>query len=616
MLKTKYDHLSKEELVAQLIKRDAERKLGLVWERDQIDHERSLNEDFVCLNFEPELSIGNQPFTNLLIEGDNFDALRYLSVAFNGRIKCIYIDPPYNTGNKDFIYNDRFVDKDDLYKHSKWLEFMYRRLLFARDLLAEDGAILVSINDENRAKLELLLDQIFPGKRLGSFVWRTKDTGNDAGQNFSQVHEHVLVYANPLFTFVGKNLNLKKYAYNDNDGQGNYCLNPITKAHTYLERPNTYYPLQDPETGYWYPCDPNSVWRFASESRIKPGQRIRTDTIEDLIRRKLIFFPKCKPDEVIVFSSKQILLEAIRNGSGPALPKKKTPLLREDLPDLDFWVGKPIAPGRPSRKSYLNLKQNLIAPVSSWIAGINEEIDHVYDEYDEELEYIRSSRGGEGTDIINEILGTKAFSYPKPPSLMRNLIRQATKNGGLVLDFFGGSGTTAQAVLELNLEDGLSRRFIIISSTEATESEHEKNVCRDVCARRIKGIIEGYRSTPGTGGDFAYMRTELIPFENVHLDIRHDQVWYAIQLINADCMLPFQEGMPYQKVEGRSAVIIYIPELSKAILDEVCSIANMAISSMLFYTWQPGYLSQSIYNEHVCIEQIPEYLIERFGGAQ
>jgi type III restriction enzyme len=108
-------------------------------------------------------------------------------MTHSGKVKCIYIDPPYNTGNKDFIYNDRFIDKEDGYKHSKWLEYLFRRLLPARELLAEDGVLLVSINDENRSKLELLLDQALPGMKIGSFVWRSRTGGNDTGGAFLSV---------------------------------------------------------------------------------------------------------------------------------------------------------------------------------------------------------------------------------------------------------------------------------------------------------------------------------------------------------------------------------------------------------------------------------------------
>ena len=167
----KYDKLNKEELIELLTKRDAERKFGLVWERNQIEHDNALNNDYVFMDFISELSVGKDSYDNLIIEGDNFDALRYLNLTHKGKIKCIYIDPPYNTGNKDFIYNDHYVKEDDAYRYSTWLEFLYRRLLLSRDLLREDGVLFVSINDENRSKLELLLDEVFPGNFVldGSF---------------------------------------------------------------------------------------------------------------------------------------------------------------------------------------------------------------------------------------------------------------------------------------------------------------------------------------------------------------------------------------------------------------------------------------------------------------
>jgi len=107
---------------------------------------------------------------NLIIEGDNYDALRLLKATHAGKIRVIYIDPPYNTGNKDWVYNDRYVGANDRWRHSQWLEFLYRRLTLARDLLTTDGVILVSINDENRARLELLMDEVFPRQRLGSIT--------------------------------------------------------------------------------------------------------------------------------------------------------------------------------------------------------------------------------------------------------------------------------------------------------------------------------------------------------------------------------------------------------------------------------------------------------------
>jgi len=412
-------------------------------------------------------------------------------------VKCICIDPPYNTGNQDFVYNDRYVDKEDSWRYSKWLEFMYRRIRLAKDLLANDGVLMICINEESRAKLELMLDQVLPGMRVGSFVWRVKDTGNNEKANFSSVHEYILVYANKGFNFAGKALVLDKYRNPDGDIEGAWAPVPLTCRFDYKERKNLFYPIQDPKTGYWYPCDPERVWVYSTESRLSQTKRNRSETIEDLIERGIIYFPPCKESEVMQWESMDSLLDAIRKGKGPRLPKKKTPLLKEDLPNLDFWIGKPISPCRPSRKSYLKDKKDGVAPVGSWIGGQNEEFEFDSDDFEDLLEMLRTPRGGEGTDALKDILGNKAFSHPKPPTLIKHLIRQSTSGSDIVMDFFAGSGTTAQAVLELNQEDENHRRFIMVSSTEATETEPDKNICREVCAKRIKGVIDGYNSTPG-----------------------------------------------------------------------------------------------------------------------
>ena len=262
------DHLNAAQLRRLLVEQLTRQKLGLYWEADSIDRDRALNAQVVLPRVVPSLchqaahiNPANvaEPFQNLIIEGDNFDSLRLLKATHSGKIRVIYIDPPYNTGNKDWVYNDRYVGANDRWRHSMWLEFLYRRLTLARDLLTPDGVILVSINDENRSRLELLMDEVFPGRRLGSLVWRTKDTGNDLSQRFSHVHEHVLAYANPAFTFNGRATDRSKFRNPDNDPRGDWSPQPITANKTLFERKNTYYPIQNPETGYWYPCDPDTV---------------------------------------------------------------------------------------------------------------------------------------------------------------------------------------------------------------------------------------------------------------------------------------------------------------------------------------------------------------------
>jgi len=611
---TKYNNYTKQELVQLLLKRDAERPLGIVWERDEIEYERSLNEEFVTLEMIDDLSVGNGTYRNLLIEGDNFDALRHLHMAYKGRIQCIYIDPPYNTGNKDFIYNDHFVDKDHAYKFSMWLEHLYQRLILAKDLLTEDGVILVSINDENRSKLDLLLEKIMPGCRKGSLTWRTKDTGNDAGGNLSQVHEHILIYAKPQFEFKGRPIDVSKYRNPDNDVRGKWRPQPITKAHSLTERPNTYYPIQNPETGYWYPCDPDSVWRYSTEKNLKEGQTLRTYTIEELIQKDEISFPECDSADVMRWDTKEALIKAIQAGEGPVLPKKKTPLLREDLPDIDFWVGKNIAVGRPSRKHFLNDKEKLTAPLSTWIAGVNEEVDFGLD-FEDEILTIRSPRGREGSDQIKDILGYKAFDFPKPPTLIKMLIEQAAKPNNIVLDFYAGSGTTAHSVLMLNKEEKTNLRFILVSATEANEKEPNKNVCRDVCAERVKRVIQGVASNPALGGDFAYMKAVRTPMDILHSEIQHDQIWYVLQQIHFDRILAYDNKNQYQVTNSEDLSVVYIAEIDESSIETLREfLINSTLQNMI-YTWRPAIIRQNFISEQIRIERIPEFLIDRFGGG-
>jgi adenine-specific DNA-methyltransferase len=471
---------------------------------------------------------------------------------------------------------------------------LYQRLTLARELLTGDGVILVSINDENRSRLELLMDGVFPGRRLGSLVWRTKDTGNDLGQRFSHVHEHILVYANPGFSFNGRATDRSKFRNTDQDPRGDWSAQPLTANKTLLERPNTYYPIQDPDTGLWYPCDPDSTWRFASEKVIRRLNAndeaavqsalaaLRSDTMEALIAKKLIYFPPCKPGEVLRFATREALLAAIAAGKGPMLPKKKTPLLRTDLPDLDFWVDKPIAPGRPSRKEHWSARpeEERLAPLSSWIAGLNDDVAPWVNGEEHEPLLLRSAKGGIATEEIKNLLGSKAFPYPKPLSLIQGLLSQATRPNDTILDFFAGSGTTGQAVLELNAEDGGQRRFILCSSTEATAKEPDKNLCRDVCAERLRRVITGHSGKPGyslaQGGEFAYLALDKLEAADVAFEARvhHAAALLALRetasvpaAFQASDVLPLARGSDWLGVlcwEATASTLAHLVALQRA----------------------------------------------------
>ncbi len=504
-------HLDAEQLRRLLVEQLTRQKLGLYWESDAIARDAALNANVVLPRRVPSASHapeGTAQHRNLVIEGDNFDSLRLLRATHAGKIRVIYIDPPYNTGNKDWVYNDRFVGANDRWRHSQWLEFLYQRLRLARDLLTSDGVILVSINDENRARLELLMDEVFPGRRVGSFVWKTRSGSNDqSGAGLSIDHEHVLAYANAGFAFNGDVKDFSQYKNPDKDPRGRWKTGDLSKSHNYLERANGYYPIQNPETGVWYPCNPSRVWAFATESRTDDVAALRAKTMEQYIREGKVIFPEASKERTVVWRTKAELLQAIKEGDVPIRPKNKTPLLTADLPDLDFWVGRPVGFGRPWFKRHLSDLQSEVRPVSSWVRGTVE--DEVLDEFTVGL---TAQRSGTGEHSANEILGFNAFPFPKPSSLLRALLAQATKPNDIVLDFFAGSGTTGQAVLELNAEDGGQRRFILCSSTEATAKEPHKNLCLDVCAERMRRVSKGYGNKPGftveQGGEFAYLQLD------------------------------------------------------------------------------------------------------------
>ena len=627
----RYEHLSKEALIALLERRDAHRPYGLVWEREGITPDRAANADFVALDLDAALSTPTGPdggWRNLVIEGDNWDALRALRLTCAGRVKTVLIDPPYNTGNRDFVYNDRFVGPQDRYRQSVWLEFLYRRLVVARDLLADDGAILVCINDENRARLDLLMEQVFPGMRLGSFVWRTKDTNNsDKRRNWSGVHEHVLVYANPGFGFIGPDAGPGKFRLRPEFGDVEVRLDPITSNKTFLTRANTYYPIHNPATGLWYPAAPNQVWRFWSEVEIERqaaldglaenGTKRRKTTakagsgpsMESFIRAGEIHFP-IETKAPFLYPDRVTLDAAIASGDVPRDGRGR-PLLRADLPRLDFWVGKPIAHGRLSRIVRRTEDEIVRRPVGSWIAGMSETSS------DDGVQSLRSERQGAGTVEIERLFGDQAFSFPKPSSLIRELVRATTGEGDLVLDFFAGSGTTGAAVLSLNAEDDAGRRFILVSNTEATEAAPGKNLCRDVCAARLRKVIDGQGTDDPVPGEFAYLRTRRIGWDDVVYDLDDAAVWTLLQLRHGRFVGPFDPSSALQVSVAESQAdgdptVAYAPTPTS---EAVAALERLAVSRpVVAFCPVPGVLRDALRIPGVSVEQTPGPMLVEFSS--
>jgi adenine-specific DNA-methyltransferase len=215
---------------------------------------------------------------------------------------------------------------------------------------------------------------------------------------------------------------------------------------------------------------------------------------------------------------------------------------------------------------------------------------------------------------IHEILEFKdsasVFSTPKPLRLLDRILRIATGPDDLVLDFFAGSGTTGHAVLKLNAEDGGRRRFILVSNSEATAAEPEKNLCRDVCARRLRRAIEGYKDHAPLAGDFAYLRCRRIAPGRL-LELGHEQVWTALQMIHGDAVQPWQEGA-YLVSRREDSVVVYVPRFAKSLVPALRQELADGVAAVV-YSWQPEVLRQHVRAAHVQHEGVPESLARRFG---
>jgi len=604
-----YDELTRDELIAQLRRVKSQPRLGLVWERDEIEHDSALNQNFVVCDLDLGLSSERAPFAHLVIEGDNFDSLRFLRMTHAGKVRCIFIDPPYNTGGRGFVYNNRFISQDDRYRHSTWLEFMFRRLTLARDLLTDDGVIFVSIDDNEHAHLALLMDQVLPGMRVATFVWKHRYASSSDAERYVGVdHEYILCYANPGFSFKGSAKSRALYTNPDHDLRGDWQSADLRRGFTRTQRPNLYYPLRDPATDTWYPCDPDQVWRYATAERLKAGRKVRTQVMEDWIAQGRILWPE--QQKTARYKTRAALDAAVADGTAHHL-------LRASLgKELDFWVGKQIGFGTPRVKRYWSELRRADKPVSTWIGNSQEREDV------DERTVLHSGFAQEGTRLLADVLGQNDFDYPKPLSLIMELVRQATDPDDTVLDFFAGSGTTGHAVLALNSEDGGSRRFILASSTEATEKDPDRNLCRDVLRERVQRVITGYQkrtasgyeTVEGLGGTLGYLRTRTVPFNRVGTELSHSEIWTALQLLNGLPLTQVEDDRALQRRAKDDGVIAYVTQLTPDVVAEIEQIAEKT-PHVIVYSWEAGLLRQHLFAKNVVVHHIPRMLTDRFGSA-
>lgn len=369
---------------------------------------------------------------NLIIEGDNLPALKSLLPQYSGRIKCIYIDPPYNTGKENWVYNDNVnsplirdwigkeVGQDDLTRHDKWLCMMAPRLKVLRELLSKDGVIFISIDDSEVHHLRALLNDILGEDNfIENIIWQKKYSPQNDAKYFSDMHDFILCFAKNKITkenTTGWKINLlprtssqdDRYSNRDNDPRGNWKSSDMS-VRTYNK--NTDYPIETP-SGRIVSPPKGRCWRVSKEK------------YEELVKDNRIWFGE--------------------NGDNV-----------------------------PSVKKFLTEVKAGIVPVSIWFR------ENVGDNQEAKKE------------IMEIFADTKIdFETPKPTRLIKHILRLGTGKDDIVLDAFAGSGTTAQAVLELNEEDEGNRKFILIQMPENSEKEPKKNIARDITRERVVKVIE------------------------------------------------------------------------------------------------------------------------------
>ncbi|MEQ1792958.1 MAG: site-specific DNA-methyltransferase [Nitrospira sp.] len=399
---------------------EREEKYGLNWHGKRRARQIALTPSTGTLRPCPEDSADWDTTQNLMIEGDNLEVLKLLQKSYSGKVKLIYIDPPYNTG-KDFVYPDNFQDNIKNYLeltgqieggkkissntetsgrfHTEWLNMMYPRLKLARNLLQEDGVIFISIDDGELPGLRLVANDVFGEENfLACFVWKSRQNKDNRTVTGASVdHEYIVCYGNSI---RGAGRDVSQYSNPDGDPRGDWASANMVGIATADRRPNLHYDLINPETDLNYGC-PDMGWRYDRS------------TMGRLITEQRILWPS-SPD------------------------------------------------GRPRRKAFLSEFESDFTGFST-IVG-----EGVFTK--------------DGTADVDGLFDARIFSFPKPVRLISSLVEQGAYDGDIVMDFFAGSGTTGHAVMAQNAADGGNRRYILVQLPEPLDPENkDQKTAADFC---------------------------------------------------------------------------------------------------------------------------------------
>jgi adenine-specific DNA-methyltransferase len=452
-----YTDWSKEDLIKKLKSLEKRKKYGLVWDEEREPEKVVLDcqDNLPVLKEDITKRIINNPTdaTHILIEGDNYHALSVLNYTHEKAIDVIYIDPPYNTGNKTWKYNNQYVEKDDAYKHSKWLSFMSKRLRLSRNLLKQEGLIIVTIDDYEIGNLVLLMNEIFgENNKLGVVTIMHNPRGRSDDKYFATSHEYALFYGiNSQFTKTYK-LKLTDEQALDfpfKDEISFYRLLPLKRTgsnSTPDKRPNLFYPI------YW--------------NKRNGDISVKQENGEDWL--KILPLDSNGGQRVWRWGKESVKLKA------------KTEIVIKDKDgQLNVFAKDRIKEGRK--------------PKTVWV-------DPKYD------------ASSHGTILLQKILGkSRSFDYPKSLYAVLDTLQICLQENkeAIVLDYFAGSGTTGHAVMALNKQYGGNRKFILCTN-------NENNIAQDVCYPRVSKVMQGYlkpngETVDGLGGNLKYYKTGFVP---------------------------------------------------------------------------------------------------------
>ena len=447
------EDLSRDELLDLIKSYETKKKFGLVWDED------TNKENIVssAISYFPilaeieskRISAPGNSKNNYLIEGDNYFVLKSLLFTHSKKIDVIYIDPPYNTGNKDFKYNDSFVLKEDSYRHSKWLNFISKRLSLAKELLKDNGIIFISIDDNEMAQLRILCDEIFGEKNfIACFVWEKKRKASNLDSKVRGITEYVLAYgmvnSRPIIHPFDVVEEEKPYPFY-NSGNSRGVLN--------FPAGISFSSLQD---GTYKPAE------FKAKKTL-------VKLLDKLVVKNSASANSFKLEGEWRYSQKW-LDNAIESGEE---------IVFKGVDFKPYWINRD-----PERSK----KMKTLLNYENYQIGTNED----------------------GNEELFSLLGENDFSFPKPTSLVKALLSATTSSNEneIVLDFFAGSGTTGDAVLQLNIEDGGNRQFILVTNNEG-------EICEEVTYPRLSKVIKGYKDKKsvkiaGLGGELYYLKNNFM----------------------------------------------------------------------------------------------------------